>query len=101
MRHVLQRLTGSLAVSALSGDIQRFFLQPDYALQFGVGVQGGCELMATAIAMYMEEQPHRADISCDARNAFNTWSRTRLWGTLRKKEASCRSKEFRSEVDAL
>ncbi len=83
--HVLLRLIGSLAMSALSGDIQRYFLQPDSALQFGVGVQGGCELMAMAIATHMEEHPDHVDISCDARNAFNTWCRTRLWGTLRER----------------
>jgi hypothetical protein len=67
--HVLLRLIGSLAMSTLSGDIQRYFLKPDSALQFGVGVQGGCELMAMAIATHMEEHPDHVDISCDARNA--------------------------------
>ncbi len=86
--HVLLRLIGSLAMPTLSGDIQRYFLQPDSVLQFGVGVQGGCELMAMAIATHMEEHPDHVDISCDARNAFNTWCRTRLWGTLKEQVPS-------------
>jgi hypothetical protein len=40
--------------------------------------------MAMAIATHMEEHSDHVDISCDARNAFNTWCRTRLWGTLRE-----------------
>jgi hypothetical protein len=76
--HVLLRLIGSLAVTSLSEDINNFFLKPS-ATQFGVGVPGGCELMATAIACHLEAFPHHIDISCDARNAFNSYSREKLW----------------------
>ena len=41
--------------------------------------------MAMAIATHMEEHPDHVDISCDARNAFNTWCRSRLWGPLLEK----------------
>jgi hypothetical protein len=79
--HILLRLIGSLAVTSLSEDINNFFLKPS-ATQFGVGVPGGCELMATAIACHLEAHPDHIDISCDARNAFNSYSREKLWRPL-------------------
>ena len=50
--------------------------------EFGVGVPGGCELMASAIACHLETFPSHIDISCDARNAFNSYSREALWRPL-------------------
>jgi hypothetical protein len=79
--NVLLRLIGSAAVHHLSADIQKYFLQPA-ALQFGVGVSGGCELMAAAINLHLQRFPGHIDISCDTRNAFNSWCRTRLWDPL-------------------
>ena len=54
--HVILRLIGSAAVRHLSADIQKFFLHPT-ALQFGVGVSGGCELMAAAINLHLQSPP--------------------------------------------
>ena len=82
--YVLLRLIGSAAVAKLSPDISAYFLQPK-ALQFGVGVPGGCEIMAAAINAHLEIHQDHIDISCDARNAFNSWCRTRLWGPLHDK----------------
>jgi hypothetical protein len=62
-------------------DINDYFLKPS-ATQFGVGVPGGCELMASAIACHLETFPSHIDISCDARNAFNSYSREKLWRPL-------------------
>ena len=81
--HVLLRLIGSLALSELADDVRNFFLKP-VPLQFGVGVASGCELMAAAISAHLERNPSHIDISCDVRNAFNTWCRTRMWGPLLK-----------------
>ena len=39
--------------------------------------------MAAAISAHLEQNPTHIDISCDARNAFNTWCRTRMWRPLR------------------
>jgi hypothetical protein len=80
---VLLRLIGSAAVAKLSPDIATYFLKPK-AIQFGVGVPGGCEIMAAAINAHLELHQEHVDISCDARNAFNSWCRSRLWDPLRK-----------------
>jgi hypothetical protein len=85
---ILLRLIGSLAMSELSTDIQAFFLKPSSAIQFGVGMQGGCELMATAIALHLEAHEDHVDVSCDARNAFNSWCRSQLWDPLYKNFSS-------------
>jgi hypothetical protein len=81
--NVLLRLIGSAAVAKLSPDIAAYFLKPK-AIQFGVGVPGGCEIMAAAINAHLELHQDHVDISCDARNAFNSWCRSRLWEPLRK-----------------
>ncbi len=38
--------------------------------------------MAAAISLHLERNPDHVDISCDARNAFNSLCRTQLWRTL-------------------
>ena len=81
--HVILRLIGSAAVRHLSADIQKFFLHPT-ALQFGVGVSGGCELMAAAINLHLQCFPDHIDIACDAKNAFNSWCRSKLWKPLQE-----------------
>jgi hypothetical protein len=82
--NVLLRLIGSAAVAKLSPDIATYFLKPK-AIQFGVGVPAGCEIMAAAINAHLELHQDHVDISCDARNAFNSWCRSRLWEPLREK----------------
>ena len=82
--HVLLRLVGSLALSLLRPEIITFFLKPK-PLQFGQFLPGGCELMAAAIRAHLEANPDHIDISCDAKNAFNSWCRTRCWGPLRQR----------------
>ena len=77
--HVILRLIGSLSVTSLSDDIQRFFLLPN-AMQFGVGVAGGCEIMVAAISTHLENFPEHIDVAGDARNAFNSWCRSK-YGT--------------------
>ena len=63
--------------------IQKFFLQPS-ALQFGVGVSGGCEIMVAAISAHLERFPLHIDVAADAKNAFNTWCRSQMWATLHR-----------------
>ena len=81
--HVLLRLIGSLALKLLSPSVQKYFLQPS-ALQFGVGVSGGCEIMVAAISAHLERFPQHIDVAADAKNAFNTWCRSQLWTTLHR-----------------
>jgi len=80
--HVIMRLLGGLALKAVSPGVISFFLQPK-ALQFGISVAGGCELMAAAIRAHLESHPSHIDISCDAKNAFNSYCRSCMWGPLR------------------
>ena len=75
------RLIGSAAVRHLSADIQKFFLHPR-ALQFWVGVSGDCGLMAAAVNLHLQCFPDH--IVCDAKNAFNSWCRSKLWKPLQK-----------------
>lgn len=79
--YVLMRLIGSLGVAQQADEIRAYFLQP-VAIQFGVGVSGGCELMATAISTLLHEHPEYIDVAGDAKNAFNTWDRSQLWDVL-------------------
>ena len=79
--HVLLRLLGSYALRHLSKEVQAFFLTP-LPLQFGVGVPSGCELVAAAITAHLNSNQSHIDISCDARNAFNSWCRSQMWDTL-------------------
>jgi hypothetical protein len=81
---VLMRLVGSLAIQKESAAINKYFLQPR-PLQFGVGVQGGCELMASAIEAHLRANPTSIVLSCDAANAFNSVCRSKLRGVLRAK----------------
>ena len=82
--HVIVRLIGSLALSMCRQDIIKFFLSPN-PLQFGQFLPGGCELMAASIRAHLESNPDHVDISCDAKNAFNSWCRTRCWAPLRSR----------------
>ena len=79
--HVLCRLLGSHALGKLKTDVQKYFLEPA-PLQFGVGVASGCELVAAAISAHLEQNPSHILASLDGKNAFNTWSRDRMWDTL-------------------
>jgi len=38
--------------------------------------------MAAAINLHLQRFSGHIDISCDARNAFNSWCRTQLWDPL-------------------
>ncbi len=60
--NVLLRLIGSAAVAKLLPDIAAYFLKPK-AIQFGVGVPGGCEIMAAAINAHLELHQDHVDIS--------------------------------------
>ena len=46
-------MIGSAAVAKLSPDIAAYFLKPK-AIEFGVGMPGGCESMAAAINAHLE-----------------------------------------------
>ena len=81
--HAIMRILGSIALRELSEDVIAFFLKPA-AVQFGVGIPGGCELMVSAIKLYLEANPNHIDISCDAKNAFNTWDRKKMWSVLQR-----------------
>lgn len=76
--HVIMRFLGGLALSSVSPALLSHFLSPN-PLQFGISVAGGCELMAAAIRAHLEANPSHVDISCDAKNAFNSYCQTRIW----------------------
>jgi hypothetical protein len=79
--HVLLRLLGSLALTSVNEKSIAFFLKPK-PLQFGVGVASGCELVAAAISAHLELNPNHIDCALDAKNAFNSWCRSRMWQPL-------------------
>ena len=64
------RLIGSLSLSSEGDPLCRNFLSPA-PLQFGVGVQGGCELVAVAASVNLTLNSGDVDLSCKAENAFN------------------------------
>jgi hypothetical protein len=84
---VLLRLIGSLALQKESTAINRYFLEP-HPIQFGVGVQGGCELMAAAVEAHLGANPSHISMGCDAANAFNSVCRSKLWPVLRERFSS-------------
>jgi hypothetical protein len=84
---VLLRLIGSLALQKENTAISRYFLEPR-PIQFGVGVQGGCELMAAAVEAHLGSNPSHISMGCDAANAFNSVCRTKLWPVLRRRFSS-------------
>ena len=77
--HILLRIIGSLALTKLSSDVQDFFTP----VQFGVGIQNGCELMINAIKARLKLNPEDVCIKCDVKNAFNSFDRSVIWKTLR------------------
>jgi len=78
---ILLRFVGTLALIQKSAEISSFFLEPR-PLQFAVGLAGGCELMAAAITAFLDENHGWVDIAADAKNAFNSFCRSRMWGPL-------------------
>jgi len=74
---ILLRFVGTLALIKKSAEISAFFLKPR-PLQFAVGLTGGCELMAVAIAAFLDENQGWVDIAADAKNAFNSFCRSRM-----------------------
>jgi hypothetical protein len=78
--HILLRLLGSMAVQSVSTAAQKFFMP----LQFGVGVKNGCELMINAISAHLRINPSHIIISCDSKNAFNSFDRSKIWTPLRQ-----------------
>jgi len=78
---ILLRFVGTLTLTKKSTEISAFFLEPR-SLQFAVGLAGGCELMAAAITAFLDENQGWVDIAADAKNAFNSFCRSRMWGLL-------------------
>ena len=62
----------------------RFFFLKPRPLQFGVSVQGGCEVTAAAITAKLALEPSSAGLSSDLKNAFNSYCRPRMWDVLRE-----------------
>jgi hypothetical protein len=62
---VLLRLIGSLALQKENTAISRYFLEPR-PIEFGVGVLGGCELMAAAVEAHLGSNPSHIFMGCDA-----------------------------------
>jgi len=77
--HLLLRLIGSLALQKLAPDTHKFFVPA----QFGVGVRSGSEIMINAISARLQLRQQEICISCDVKNAFNSFDRSKLWGPLR------------------
>jgi len=78
---ILLRFVGTLSLIKKSAEISAFFLEPR-PLQFAVGLAGGCELMAAAITAFLDENQGWVDIATDAKNAFISFCRSRMWGPL-------------------
>jgi hypothetical protein len=78
--HIILRILGSMAVKSVSSIAQKFFMP----LQFGVGVKNGCELMTNAISAHLRIHPNHSVISCDSKNAFNSFDRSKIWSPLRQ-----------------
>ena len=78
---ILLRFVGTLTLTKKSTEISAFFLEPR-SLQFAVGLAGGCELMAAAITAFLDENQGWVDIATDAKNAFISFCRSRMWGPL-------------------
>ena len=51
-------------------------------LQFAAGLAGGCELMGAAIGTLLSEHVGWVDVAADAKNAFNSFCRSQMWGSL-------------------
>ena len=81
--NILLRLIGSMALAMESENIQVFFLKPR-PLQFGVGVQGGCGVVAAAITAKLALEPGSVDLSSDLKNAFNGYCRSKMRDVLRE-----------------
>ena len=73
-------MLGSMGLATISEQTQNYF-KP---IQFGVGIRNGCELMINAIRARMALNPGDVCISCDAKNAFNSFDRSKIWPSLRK-----------------
>ena len=75
MGSTLLRLTGILALDHHADGFQRHFTP----LQFGIGVKSGAELMLHATRAHLALNPGHMLISADASNAFNSFTRSRIW----------------------
>jgi len=78
--HIVLRMLGSMSLTTVSGKLQEFFAP----IQFGVGIRNGCELMINAIRARLLLNENDICISCDAKNAFNSFDRSKFWAPLRK-----------------
>jgi hypothetical protein len=78
--HIILRMLGSMGLSTVSKLAQDFFMP----IQFGVGVRNGCELMINAIRARLALNPGDICVSCDAKNAFNSFDRSKIWSPLRQ-----------------
>ena len=79
--NIILRFVGTLALVQKSAEITKFFLEPK-PLQFAVGLAGGCELMGAAIGAMLSEHVGWVDVAADAKNAFNSFCRSQMWGPL-------------------
>jgi len=78
---VIYRITASRAVSQIAQKAADILLPH----QYGVGVQGGCEIIVHDLQHTLEEQKtHEAAICIDFTNAFNTVHRSAFLTALRK-----------------
>ena len=75
--HVLTRLVGSMAIDKTKDTAQQVFLAR--SAQFGASISDGCSIVAAAIEASLEKHPGTIDIASDAKNAFNTYCRSRIW----------------------
>jgi len=78
---IILRFVGTLALVRQSARTTSNFLEPK-PLQFAVGLAGGCELMISAITVLLDVHPEWVDITADAKNASNSFCRTKMRGPL-------------------
>ena len=62
-------------MTTLSPRLQRYFTP----LQYGIGVRAGAEIMTHTIKAHLQLNPSHLVIQTDLANAFNSWSRDKLY----------------------
>ena len=73
--NTLVRTALGVAMTPLSSRLQRYFTP----LQYGIGVRAGAEIMTHTIKAHLQLNPSHLVIQTDLANAFNSWSRDKLY----------------------
>ena len=74
----LVRTALGVAMTPLSRKLQEYFTP----LQYGIGVRAGAEIMTHTIKAHLQLNPTHLVIQTDLANAFNSWSRDKLYPVI-------------------